>query len=159
MDKKLTPKQERFIQEYLVDLNATKAAARAGYSERTASEQSARLLGDVRIQAALREAMDNLAQRTETTQERVISQLWENVSIALATTPPQVAAANQALGLIGKHFGMFADRIEVKKDVTIRDERLAEYSLDELRAFILAERAKQSAIEGEHGPMLPAGET
>lgn len=40
----LTPKQQRFIAEYLIDLNATEAAKRAGYSPRTANEQAARLL-------------------------------------------------------------------------------------------------------------------
>jgi len=52
-DKPLTPKQQRFVDEYLIDLNATQAAIRAGYSAKTASEQSARLLGNVRVQRAI----------------------------------------------------------------------------------------------------------
>jgi phage terminase small subunit len=48
--KKLTPKQEMFCLEYLIDLNATQAAARAGYSEATAKEQGCRLLTNVYIQ-------------------------------------------------------------------------------------------------------------
>ena len=49
----LTAKQELFVAEYLVDLNATQAAIRAGYSEKTANEQSARLLAKVSVQAAV----------------------------------------------------------------------------------------------------------
>lgn len=46
----LTPKQERFAQEYVVDLNATQAAIRAGYSEDTAKQQGSRLLTNVDVQ-------------------------------------------------------------------------------------------------------------
>ena len=46
---RLTPKQERFVAEYLVDMNATQAAIRAGYSRKTADVQGPRLLGNVRI--------------------------------------------------------------------------------------------------------------
>ena len=49
MAKKLTDKQELFCQEYLIDLNATQAAIRAGYSEKTAQEQSSRLLSNVMV--------------------------------------------------------------------------------------------------------------
>ena len=49
----LTPKQERFVTEYLVDLNATQAALRAGYSPRTAPQQGSRLLKNVHVQAAI----------------------------------------------------------------------------------------------------------
>ncbi len=45
---KLTPKQARFVEEYLIDLNATQAAIRAGYSAKTANEQGAQLLVSVR---------------------------------------------------------------------------------------------------------------
>ncbi len=43
----LTPKQARFVEEYLIDLNATQAAIRAGYSAKTAEVQGSRLLGNV----------------------------------------------------------------------------------------------------------------
>ncbi|HHK9516367.1 TPA: terminase small subunit [Escherichia coli] len=48
--KRLTPKQELFCREYLKDLNATQAAIRAGYSEKTANEQASRLLANVNVQ-------------------------------------------------------------------------------------------------------------
>lgn len=69
---KLTPRQERFVQEYLVDLNATAAAKRAGYSDKTASEQAARLLANVKIQTAVQEAKSARQERTEITQDMVI---------------------------------------------------------------------------------------
>lgn len=72
---KLTPKQAQFVQEYLVDLNATQAALRAGYSEKTAKQQGARLLTKVDVQAALQEAMAAREERTEITQDRVIAEL------------------------------------------------------------------------------------
>lgn len=49
----LTAKQQRFVEEYLVDLNATQAAIRAGYSEKTAKQQGARLLTNVDVAAAV----------------------------------------------------------------------------------------------------------
>ena len=52
----MTAKQERFVEEYLIDLNATQAAIRAGYSPKTANEQGARLLAKVSIQAAVSKA-------------------------------------------------------------------------------------------------------
>ena len=49
----MTAKQERFVEEYLIDLNATQAAIRAGYSPKTANEQGARLLAKVSVQTAI----------------------------------------------------------------------------------------------------------
>lgn len=69
---KLTPKQERFVQEYLVDLNATAAAKRAGYNEKTAYSMGQRLLKNVEVQSSIQEAQKSLRNRTEITQEMVI---------------------------------------------------------------------------------------
>ena len=68
----LTPKQARFVEEYLVDLNATQAATRAGYSERTANEQGARLLAHVSVAAAIAAAQQKRSKRTEITQDMVL---------------------------------------------------------------------------------------
>lgn len=59
----LTPKQQRFIDEYMIDMNATQAAIRAGYSEKTAQEQSSRLLSNVMVQQAVNEAKHNRSER------------------------------------------------------------------------------------------------
>ena len=71
----LTPKQQTFVREYLVDLNATQAAIRAGYSERTANEQGARLLANVSVARAVQAAMDARAERTEITADKVLKEL------------------------------------------------------------------------------------
>lgn len=71
----LTDLQGRFVSEYLIDLNATQAAIRAGYKQKTAYSQGQRLLKHVEIQAAIAAAKAALAKRTEWTQERVIAQL------------------------------------------------------------------------------------
>ncbi|GIP14383.1 terminase [Paenibacillus montaniterrae] len=72
---KLTAKQKLFVKEYLIDLNATQAAIRAGYSSKTANEQGARLLANVSIQAAIQAAMSKREQRTEITADRVLREL------------------------------------------------------------------------------------
>lgn len=61
----MTPKQQRFVEEYLIDLNATQAAIRAGYSAKTASSQGERLLRNVEVQKAV---VDAKAARSEETQ-------------------------------------------------------------------------------------------
>lgn len=71
----LAPRQQRFVAEYLIDLNATQAAIRAGYSAKTAEVQGPRLLGNVRIQAAVQSAMSRREKRTEITQDRVLQEL------------------------------------------------------------------------------------
>lgn len=72
---KLTPKQQRFIEEYLIDLNATRAAIAAGYSEKTANQQGPRLLVNVGIAAAIAEAQEERSERTEITQDMVLREL------------------------------------------------------------------------------------
>jgi len=70
-----TAKQERFIDELLVDLNATQAAIRAGYSPKTAGSQAHDLLKKPEIQAELGRRRDQLIERTHIDQDRVISEL------------------------------------------------------------------------------------
>jgi hypothetical protein len=73
----LTPKQQRFVDEYLIDLNATQAAIRAGYSERNAGKIGPELLGKTRITAAITDAMKAREARTEITQDMVLQRLWQ----------------------------------------------------------------------------------
>ena len=73
--KSLTPKQQCFVEEYLVDLNATQAAIRAGYSEKTAEQQGARLLGNVKVRAAIDAGKQARTERTETDQDKVLQEL------------------------------------------------------------------------------------
>jgi phage terminase small subunit len=71
---KLTPKQERFVQEYLIDLNATQAAIRAGYSAKTATTIGPRLLENVGVQAAIARGKAKTANKLEITRERIIQE-------------------------------------------------------------------------------------
>lgn len=73
----MTPKQEAFVREYLIDLNATQAAIRAGYSEATANEQGARLLANVSIAAAIKDALADRATRTQINADYVLNRLVE----------------------------------------------------------------------------------
>lgn len=76
----MTPKQQRFVDEYLVDLNATQAAIRAGYSERTAYSQGQRLLKNVEVAVALREAMEARAKRVRADADQVLAWIQELAS-------------------------------------------------------------------------------
>lgn len=71
---KITDKQKRFCEEYLIDMNGTQAAIRAGYSKRTANEQAARLLANVSIQVYLNELREKLSDELEITRERIVSE-------------------------------------------------------------------------------------
>lgn len=75
--KKLTAKQQAFADEYLKDLNGTQAAIRAGYSPKTANEQAARLLANVSVQEAIREAMDKRQKRLEISADMVLKRWWD----------------------------------------------------------------------------------
>ncbi len=71
----MTPKQKRFVEEYLVDLNATQAAIRAEYSEKTASRIGPELLGKTCIAEAIQKALAERAKRTQITADRVLQEL------------------------------------------------------------------------------------
>lgn len=73
--RKLTPKQQRFVEEYLTDLNGTQAAIRAGYSENGANVRGFNLLTNVNIAKAIAEAKQELSERTGITQERILMEL------------------------------------------------------------------------------------
>jgi phage terminase small subunit len=72
---KLTPKQRRFVEEYLVDLNATQAAIRAKYSLKTAYRIAAENLQKPQIVAAIKASMDHLSDRTAVSQDRIVLEL------------------------------------------------------------------------------------
>lgn len=75
MTRKLTDRQAAFVAEYLVDLNATQAAIRAGYSDRTAYSVGQRLLKNVEVQKAVADAKAKRIQRVEITADRVVAEL------------------------------------------------------------------------------------
>jgi phage terminase small subunit len=72
----VTPRQQRFVAEYLIDLNATQAAIRAGYARgKSAEVQGVRLLGNARVSAAIAEAQAARSKRTAITADRVVAEL------------------------------------------------------------------------------------
>lgn len=117
---KLTPKQERFIDEYLVDLNATKASVRAGYSKHTAQRIGSENLSKPLVAEAIAARRMALSAKTEISQTWVLSKLksvaercmQEEEVIDRHGIPTgefvfQHNGANKALELIGRHLGMF----------------------------------------------------
>jgi phage terminase small subunit len=73
----MTPKQEAFVREYLIDLNATQAAIRAGYSAKTANRIGPELLVKTCVAEAIAAAMQARSQRTEITADYVLNRLVE----------------------------------------------------------------------------------
>lgn len=123
----MNKKQERFVDEYLIDLNATKAAIRAGYSERTAEQIGFQLLKKTSVAAAVAERMKEREKRTEITQDSVLLDIEEIKRDAMrlveekdgSTGMANHFAALKAAELQGKHLGMFKDRVEHSGSVTI----------------------------------------
>ena len=71
----LNPKQQRFVAEYLIDLNATQAATRAGYSAKTADVQGCRLLGNVNVAQAVADGQAELAKGHGVTVDKIVGEL------------------------------------------------------------------------------------
>ena len=80
----LSPKQKRFVDEFLVDLNGTQAAMRAGYSPRTANEQASRLLANVHVAAAVDAAKSARSERTAINADWVLQRLVDEAEADLA---------------------------------------------------------------------------
>ena len=152
----MTDKQKRFVEEYLIDLNATQAAIRAGYSPKTANEQGNRLLTNVSVQTELNKQMAKRSKRTGVTQDRVVRELAkiafldmtqvvdsygrirddaapedraciESIKYKSSSSDQgesverevKVASKLKALELIGKHLGMYRDKLNIEGVVPI----------------------------------------
>ena len=107
MRKTLTPKQAMFVQEYLADLNATQAAIRAGYSEKTAYCIGDENLKKPDIAKAIQQAMDERGKRLEITQDTVMRNIEELRK--KAEKEKQFSVSARCLELQGKHLRMFID--------------------------------------------------
>lgn len=157
MAKKLTKKQQLFVDEYLIDLNATQAAIRAGYSVDTAREIGCENLTKPNIQEAIAKAMAERSKRTGVNQDRVVLELariaFVNIEDVVDTDTGEIlpnaskddlaciesvkfkesysdtgsmterevkiASKMKALELLGKHLGMWNDKIDVNVAVPI----------------------------------------
>lgn len=107
---KLTDKQTAFVREYLVDLNATQAAIRAGYSERTAYSVGQRLLKKVEIQRAVAAAQAKRARRVEIKAEDVLRGVIEVTT--QARDSGDLKTALKGYELQGKHLGMWTEKVK-----------------------------------------------
>lgn len=153
---KLTERQQKFVDEYLIDLNATQAAIRAGYSAKTADQQGSRLLTNVKVQQVISEIMAERSKRTGINQDRVVQELAKialvnmsdiindkgeikpsataddlsciesikykhsaSDSSEMVEREIKVASKLKALELLGKHLGMWNDKIDVNVAVPI----------------------------------------
>lgn len=106
----LTPKQQRFVEEYLIDLNATQSAIRAGYSEKTAKDIGCENLAKPNIAKAIAEAQEKLSNKAQVTVEMVVQGLL-NEAKDLSEGSTQSARVS-AWAHLGKHLGMFKDKVE-----------------------------------------------
>ena len=150
---KLTAKQQRFCDEYLIDLNATQAAIRAGYSPKTAEQTASRLLTIVKVSDEIAREMAERSKRTGINQDRVVQELAKLAFVNIADVvdldsdtvketatgedlaciqsvkikPSEFGTEREiklydkkaSLELLGKHLGMFKDKLEVEADMDL----------------------------------------
>lgn len=139
-ERGLTPRQAAFVREYLVDLNGTQAAIRAGYSPATANEQAARLLAHASVSEAVEAGKAERAGRVQVTADDVVRILLKE---ATADDGPTCKTGRvKAAELLGKHLAMFteASKVEVTGDVT---------------AYLAASLERMNRL---YGPAIPPGE-
>ena len=119
---RLTAKQQRFVDEYLKDLNATRAAIRAGYSKKTATEIASENLTKPHIQEAVADAQAAIAERNEVTVDRIVGR-YQEIAFADVPTSPTVRDQIAALDSLSKHLGMSSGnlKIDLKGEITVAD--------------------------------------
>lgn len=130
--KKLPVKQRRFIDELLADpdMEGKRAALKAGYSEKSAPVVAHRMQRDPVIKAIIDEEIEQRSQRTNIDKDYVVNQLVEVLQMSTGKMPivhskvgakgvetslvkkTNLQAANKAAELLGRHLGMFTDKVE-----------------------------------------------
>ena len=108
----LTPKQARFVEEYLVDLNATQAAIRAGYSEKTAYSVGHENLKKPEFATAIQDAKEARSESTGITADEVIRGLKKEATFEGDGSSQSARVA--AWAHLGKHLGIFTENFNVK---------------------------------------------
>jgi phage terminase small subunit len=137
---KLTAKQQRFVDEYLIDLNATQAAIRAGYSEKCARQQAAENMSKPVIQEAISAAQSQRSDKTKIDANWVLQQAARSYEINAAEhiddqgriTQVNAQAARGFLELAGKHVGVqaFKDKIETETTLKVDVTDIADAATD-----------------------------
>ncbi len=140
----MTPRQQRFTEEYILDLNGTAAAIRAGYSPKTANVAAAKLLALPKIAARVAELISDRSERTKIDADWVLRQAVEVYKRVTQEIEPALhpktrkqlktedgrplftfnsASALRAIEIIGKHVdvGAFEDRITVQGEISLID--------------------------------------
>lgn len=159
--RELTAKQQMFVREYLIDLNATQAAIRAGYASKNADKIGYQLIGKTLVRAALMEAQKSRAEKVDLDAQWVLAR-FKLVSDRCVQGEPvldkegnptgewrfDAAGANRATEMIGKHLGMFTDKLELagKDGGPIQTQRqldLSQITTDQLRELLKKEGQKQ----------------
>lgn len=148
---KLTTQQELFCQEYIIDYNGTRAAIRAGYSEKTADVQASKLLRNVKVLARIRAIQKDRLEKLAVTQESVILNLLEVYDRCMQAKPVLEWDCNEhkmvetgeytfdskgalkAMEMIGKHLAMFTNKVEHSGTVNTGNTELTAI-LEQLKA-------------------------
>lgn len=131
----MTERQKRFCDEYLIDLNATQAAIRAGYSERSASSIGERILRNDDVRSYISEQLERIHNENTADAQEVMEYLTavmrgKSVSRVLAFVgdgcqrviekPPDEKERLKAAELLGKRYGLFTDRVELDADTELK---------------------------------------
>ncbi len=124
MKPELTDKQKMFVKEYLVDLNATQAAIRSGYSKDTATQIGSENLSKPYIREAIDEEIRYREIHAEVSVEYVLRNLKKIVDRCVNEETFDSAGANRSLELLGKHLRLFTDRVE--KEITFANSPVKE---------------------------------
>ena len=153
MTKKLTAKESKFIDEYLIDLNATQAAIRAGYSQKTAKEIGYENLTKPHIAEEIKKRQEKLQEKTQITQEWVINRLKllsdynaETIEVPFGSGDNAIiqkrmrdaAVATRNTELLGKHLGLFTEKVEHSGEIDI-NSNLTPIEVARELAFILSD--------------------
>ncbi|TGR55694.1 terminase small subunit [Mesorhizobium sp. M00.F.Ca.ET.151.01.1.1] len=148
----LTPKQQRFVQEYLQDHNGTQAAIRTGYSAKTAKQQGSRLLAEPRIQAAVKAGQQKVAKKAEVTVDSLMAELEQARKLALKEKLAS-AAVTATMGK-GKLAGLLVEKHKHSGAIGTYDlKNLSDDDLDRLEQILgpLADAGGDPGGAGEEG--------
>jgi hypothetical protein len=149
----LTPKQQRFVAEYVKDLNATQAAIRAGYSAKTAKQIGSRLLTNVDVAAAVAAKQGKIAEKLEITAEALIRDVAEIGDMAKRDgVYASALKSRDMLGRVLRDANPFGERVEQK--ITLETTETTPLELARGLAFVLA-LAQREAKTASAAPAAP----